>query len=82
MFNLNLFNKKQSAPEEVEQTLYDAEIDLSKFDIAVIERVPGELYTTITYEENDRLQQYDLYCTPEKHQELVDDFRLQLMDRK
>lgn len=78
MFKLNLFNKKPA----IDQVCYDAEIDLSKFDVVVIERIPGEGYTTITYEEDDKLQQYELYCTLDKHQELVDDFRLQLMDRK
>ena len=78
MFNLNLFNKKPI----VDQVTYDGEIDLSKFDVVVIERIPGEPYTTITYEDNSKLEQYEFYCTLEKHQELVDDFRLELMDRK
>ena len=69
MFNLNLFKKKQE--------FYDAEIDLTRFDVAVIERSKGS--TVIAYfDEAHELQEYWLACSPEKHKELVEEFRLDL----
>lgn len=74
MFNLNLFKKKQVA-----KTYHDAEIDLSRFDVFAIERDLKDPVTIIAYyDENKLMQEYWLACSPEKHSELVEEFRLDL----
>lgn len=73
MFNLNLFKTKQEPKK-----YYDAEIDLARFDIAVIERSEEDQTVIAYYDKDGRMQEYWLSCSPEKHDELVKEFRLDL----
>jgi|WetSurMetagenome_2_1015567.scaffolds.fasta_scaffold80033_3 hypothetical protein len=70
---LNLFKKNK------EPKYFDAEIDLSRFDVLAIER-NDEGETVITYKDptSPLIHEFWLSCSPKKHNELVEEFRLDL----
>lgn len=68
-------------PKQEEKTYYDAAIDLSKLnEIVAIERINDITVISFIEDGEKEWSEMNLHCSPKVHQDIVDEFKLMLME--